>query len=435
VLAFTAGLSLATGVLFGIVPAWQATRSDGNNALNDADHATAGGHGMWFGKALVIFQIGLSTILLIGAGLFVRTLANLSHTPLGFRADHILLFRLNPPRTRYSDAQMMALYLNLEEKLTVIPGVRSVSMSNIAIIGDGHSGSTFHVSGRPVETEAVRVQTNHVGANFFHTMGIPILQGRGFDVHDTASSPKVAVVNRALARQFFPNENPIGHTFEADADEATAPIEIVGIAADTRYANLRSETPPTFYLPYSQAQRLGRMVVEIHTQAEPGSILSQARTVVASIDRDLPLIDVRTMKEQIQATMSGERIFAQLTSGFGILALVLACIGIYGIMAYTVARRTGEIGIRMALGAQAGQVLRMVLREASWMAVAGVMLGLACALWLARFLSSMLYGLMPWDPLTLTGAAALLLTIAVLAAIGPARRASRVDPIRALRHQ
>jgi predicted permease len=330
---------------------------------------------------------------------------------------------------------MMALYLNLEEKLTVIPGVRSVSMSNIAIIGDGHSGSTFHVSGRPVETEAVRVQTNHVGANFFHTMGIPILQGRGFDVHDTASSPKVAVVNRALARQFFPNENPIGHTFEADADEATAPIEIVGIAADTRNANLRSETPPTFYLPYSQAQRLGRMVVEIHTQAEPGSILSQARTVVASIDRDLPLIDVRTMKEQIQATMSGERIFAQLTSGFGILALVLACIGIYGIMAYTVARRTGEIGIRMALGAQAGQVLRMVLREASWMAVAGVMLGLACALWLARFLSSMLYGLMPWDPLTLTGAAALLLTIAVLAAIGPARRASRVDPIRALRHQ
>jgi predicted permease len=435
VLAFTAGLSLATGVLFGIVPAWQATRSDGSNALNDAVHATAGGHGMWFGKALVIFQIGLSTILLIGAGLFVRTLANLSHTPLGFRADHILLFRLNPPRTRYSDVQMMALYQQLEERLAVIPGVRSVSMSNIAIIGDGHSGSTFHVSGRPVETEAVRVQTNHVGANFFQTMGIPILQGRGFDVHDTAASPKVALVNRALARQFFPNENPIGQTFEADADEANTPVQIVGIAADTRYANLRSETPPTFYMPYAQATRLGRMVVEIHTQAEPGSILSQARTVVASIDRDLPLIDVRTMKEQIQSTMSGERIFAQLTSGFGLLALVLACIGIYGIMAYTVARRTGEIGIRMALGAQAGQVLRMVLREASWMALAGVMLGLACALWLARFLSSMLYGLTPWDPLTLTGAAALLLTIAVLAAFGPARRASRVDPIRALRHQ
>jgi predicted permease len=243
------------------------------------------------------------------------------------------------------------------------------------------------------------------------------------------------VVNRALVRQFFPNEDPIGQTFEADADEVNAPVEIVGIAADTRYSNLRSETPPTFYLPYSQALVLGRMVIEIHTQAEPASILSQVRSVVASMDRDLPLIDVRTMTEQIKATMSGERIFAQLTSGFGLLALVLACIGIYGIMAYTVARRTGEIGIRMALGAQAGQVLRMVLREASWMALAGVTLGLGSALWLARFLGAMLYGLKPSDPPTLAGAAVLLLLIALLAAFGPARRASRVDPVDALRHQ
>jgi predicted permease len=435
VLAFSAGLSLATGILFGIVPAWQATRSDGNTALTDASQTTAGGPRFWLGKSLVIFQVGLSTILLIGAGLFVRTLANLNHTPLGFRADHILLFRLNPPRSRYSDAQMMTLYQQLEEKLAAIPGVRSVSMSNIAIIGDGHSGSTFHVSGRPVETEAVRVQTNRVGANFFQTMGIPILQGRGFNVHDTAASPNVAVVNRALAKQFFPNENPVGQTFEADADDAKGPVEIVGIAADTRYADLRGETPPTFYLSYRQTPELGRMVVEIHTETDPGSILSQVRTVVASMDRDLPLINVRSMKEQIQATMSGERIFAQLTSGFGILALVLACIGIYGIMAYTVARRTSEIGIRMALGAQAENVLRMVLREASWMALVGVTLGLGGALWLARFLSAMLYGLAPWDPVTLTTAAALLLIVALLAAFGPARRASRVDPIRALRHQ
>jgi predicted permease len=434
-LAFTSGLSLATGVLFGIVPAWQATRADVNTALKDADRATAGRHRMWLGKVLVIFQIGLSTILLIGAGLFVRTLANLSRTPLGFRADHVLLFRLNPPRTRYNDARMMAFYRQLQEKLATIPGVHSVTMSNIAIIGDGHSGSSFHVSGKPVETEAVRVQTNHVGVNFFQTMGIPILQGRGFDVHDTPASPKVAVVNRALARQFFPDENPIGQTFEADADDLKGPVQIVGIAADTRYADLRSETPPTFYLPYPQTLEMGRMVVEIRTEADPGGVLSQVRSVVASMDRDLPLIEVRTMMEQIKATMSGERIFAQLTSGFGLLALVLACIGIYGIMAYTVARRTGEIGIRMALGAQAGQVLRMVLREASWMALAGVTLGVACALWLARFLSAMLYGLKSSDPLTLTSAATLLIIIALLAGFGPAWRASRVDPIRALRHE
>jgi predicted permease len=330
---------------------------------------------------------------------------------------------------------MVTLYRQLEEKLAVIPGVRSVALSNIAIIGDGHSGSTFHVSGQPIRKDEVRVQTNSVGADFFQTMGIPVIQGRSFDAHDTASSPRIALVNRTLARQFFPNQDPIGQTFDADADDAAGPVQIVGIVADTRYADLRSETPPTFYLPYQQRSHSSRMMVEIRTAGEPGSVLSQVRAVVASVDRDLPLVEVRTMAEQIKATMSDERIFAQLTSGFGILALVLACIGIYGIMAYTVARRTGEIGIRMALGAQAGQVLGMVLREASWMAVAGVALGVCGTLWLVRFLSAMLYGLKPWDPLTLTGAAALLIIIALLAGLGPARRASRVDPMSALRHE
>jgi predicted permease len=212
VLVFTLAVSLWTGLLFGIVPAWQATRTDVNTALKDASHATANRQKMWLGKGLVVFQIALSTLLLIGAGLFVRTLVNLSHRPLGFRADHILLFRLSPPRTRYTDVQMVALYRQVEEKLAAIPGVRLVSMSNIAIIGDGHSGSTFHVSGEPVPQEAVRVQTNRVGVNFFQTMGIPILQGRGFNPQDTPTSPTVAVVNRTLARQFFPNENPIGQT-------------------------------------------------------------------------------------------------------------------------------------------------------------------------------------------------------------------------------
>jgi predicted permease len=435
VLTFTATVSLATGVLFGIVPAWQATRTDVNTALKDTSHATANRHRMWLGKGLVVFQIALSTILLIGAGLFVRTLVNLSRTPLGFRADHILLFRLNPPRTGHNEGQMVALYRQLEEKLAAIPGVRSVAMSNIAIIGDGHSGATFHVSGTPLPKEEVRVQTNKVGLDFFQTMGISILGGRGFDAHDTPTSPKVAVVNRALARQFFPNENPIGKMFETDPEDVQGQVQIVGIAADTRYADLRSETPPTFYLLYQQALEAGSMVVQIRTAAEPGSILSQVRATIASLDRDLPLSDVRTMTDQIKATMSGERIFARLTSGFGILALVLACIGIYGIMAYTVARRTGEIGIRMALGAQAGQALGMVLCEVTWMAVAGVALGIVSALWLARFLSAMLYGLKSSDPLTLTGAAALLIIIALLAGFGPARRASRVDPIRALRHE
>ena len=434
-LSVTLGLSLATGVLFGIVPAWQATRTEVNTAPEDTGHATAGRHRMWLGKGLVIFQIALSTILLIGAGLFVRTLANLGHRPLGFRADHILLFRLSPPRSRYPDAKMIVLYRQLEEMLAAIPGVQSVAMSNIAIVGDGHSGSTFHKSGTPTSKSERAVQTNGVGADFFRTMEIPVLAGRDFNVHDTATAPRVAVVNQALVRQFYAHEDPIGQTFDADADDAGGPVQIVGVVADTRYADLRSETPPTFYVPYQQRPRSSRMMVELRTAAEPGSVLSQVRRAVESVDRDLPLIGVRTMTEQVQATMSGERIFAQLTSGFGILALVLACIGIYGITAYTVARRTGEIGIRMALGAQAAQVLGMVLREVSWLAFAGVTLGIGCALWLARFLRAMLYGLQPSDPLTLTCAAALLVMIALLAGFGPARRASRVDPVSSLRHE
>jgi predicted permease len=432
ILAFTAAVSICTGILFGLVPAWQATRVEVSSALKDASHATSSRSGLRLGKGLVVFQIALSTILLIGAALFMRTLVNLNRTPLGFNAGHMLLFQLNPPRARYNDAQSVALYRQLEEKLAAIPGVRSISLSNIAVIGDGHSGDSFHISG--TSDKPARVQANGVSTDFFTTMGIPILGGRSFTAQDTSTSPVVAVINNTLARQFFPNQNPIGRTFETDTDEVAGSIQIIGIAADTRYAALRTPTPPTFYLSYRQTLEPSRMVVEIRTWAEPGSVLTQCRAAVTSLDRDLPLIDVRTMTEQIATTISGERIFAQLTTAFGILALILACIGIYGIMAYTVARRTSEIGIRMALGAQTAQVLSMILREVSWMAIEGVTLGIGAALWLARFISAMLYGLKPSDPLTLASVATLLILIALLAGFGPARRASRINPTQALRH-
>jgi predicted permease len=307
-------------------------------------------------------------------------------------------------------------------------------LSTIAIVGDGYSGSTFHVSGRPIVKGEGRIQMNVVGTDFLPTLGIPIMHGRGFDTHDTHTSPMVAVVNQTLAQKYFPNQDPLGQTFESEV--ADGPIQIVGIAADTRYASLRAPTPPLFYLPYQQhPDNVGRMVVELRTFADPTGIVNQARAAVASLDPNLPLIEVRTMTQQIDSSLSNERIFARLTAGFGLLALLLASIGIYGIMTYTVARRTSEIGIRMALGARADQVLSMVLREVSWMALAGVAMGVGGALWLGRFLSAMLYGLKPSDPLTLITAAALLTIIALLAALGPARRASRIDPIRALRHE
>ena len=435
VLIFTLTVSLATGVLFGFAPALQSARSERNLHLRDAGGATANRERLLLDKSLVLCQIALSAILLLGAGLFAHTLYNLDHVPLGFEADRLLLFHLNPPRSQYSNAQMNTLYERLEEDLAQVPGVRSVTMSNIAIIGDGHSGSTFHVFGRPLREEKDRVQTNGVGVDFFQTLGIPILQGRGFTGHDTETSPKVAVINRTLANKYFPGEDPIGRTFEADSENLDGPIQIVGIAADTRYADLRSETPATFYVPYQQRSISGRMVVQVRTASDPETVLRSVRNTVQSLDRDLPLIDVRTMKQQIHSTLADEETLADLACGFSILAVVLASIGIYGIMTYSVNTRTSEIGLRIAFGAQPTSVLIGILHESVVLTLAGILLGLGSALWLVRSVGSMLYGLGAADPLTAVGTTLLLVTVSVIAAVIPARRASQVDPIRALRHE
>jgi predicted permease len=279
------------------------------------------------------------------------------------------------------------------------------------------------------------VQTNTVGRDFFGTMGIPIVRGRGFNASDTATSPKVAIVNRALAKQFFPGQNAVGKFFESDPEDIEGPVEIIGVCPDTRYADLRTETPPTFYVDYRQKPGAGRMVFEIQTAGEPTSVLNAARAMVASMDHDLPLTDVRTMQEQVASTMVNERMFAELTSGFGLLALVLASVGIYGIMAYSVANRRNEIGIRLALGAQPGQVRGMILRESTWLAIAGIVVGVGAALVLTRLMKSMLYGIQPWDPLTMAGGVLILMAVALAASWIPARRAARVQPMEALRHE
>jgi predicted permease len=374
-------------------------------------------------------------MLLTGAGLFVHTLLNLSRIPLGFESNHILLFRLSLPRARYSDARMTTFFMQLEEKLASLPGARLVTISNIGIIGDGHSGSTFHVVGSEREKDPARVQTNRVGVDFFQTLGIPVLQGRLFNRQDTATSPKVAIVNRALAQKFFPGESPIGKTFETDPEDGDGPIQIVGITADTRYADLRSETPPIFYVPYVQeVNGTGRMMVELRTIGNPTSVLPEVRAAIESLDRDLPMVDVRTMKDQVRSTLMNERTLAQLAGGFSVLALVLASIGIYGMMSYTVNARTGEIGLRMALGAPTSQVFSRVLREAFWLTSTGIILGLVLSLWLARFTKVMLYGIGNADPFAVGGTALILMSVSLVAAFSPARRASHTDPIRALRH-
>lgn len=436
ILAFAACASLLSGLLAGILPAFTAIRdAQGTATLKDSPHSATSPSRLGLGASLVVLQIALSTILLAGAALLVRTLINLSHVPLGFESTHILLFRLNPPRSRYNDAQGAALFRQLQQNLAAIPGVRSVSMSNIAIIGDGHSGSSFHIPGTPRHNPEIRVQENSISDDFFSTLGIPLLQGRIFDSTDTPASPPVAVINQTLAQRFFPRQNPVGLTFEIDADEIPGPVRIIGIAANTRYADLRTPTPPTFYLSYRQQAESGRRVFTLRTAADPATVLPQVRAAVAALDPNLPLLDARSMRDQVRSSLVNERTFARLTSAFGLLALILACIGIYGIMAYTVSRRTSEIGIRIALGAQSRQVLTLILRQATWMSLAGVLCGLLATLWLARFIRSMLYGLTPSDPITLASVAILLIAISLLAAFGPARHAARIDPNQALRHE
>jgi predicted permease len=281
---------------------------------------------------------------------------------------------------------------------------------------------------------------NVVGNNFFPTMGIRIVAGRGFGSQDTATSVKVGVINESLARKIFPNQNPIGRRFSisteaSDGYKGRVMVQIVGVCADTRYSSLRDEPPPQFFLPFVQRSEVGGTSYAIRTAMKPEALLPALRHAAQQIDPDLPFGDVRTQDQQIQAAMQQERVFVTLTSGFGLLALALASVGVYGIMAYSVAQRTNEIGIRLALGALPRQVLGMILSEAAWISLGGITVGLIAALLLARLVRSMLYGLQPSDPVSLMAGAGLLIAVALAASWLPARRAASVQPMDALRHE
>ncbi len=432
IFAFTAGISILTGLIFGFAPALQSTRISVSSALKDSAASTTKRRKGFAGKGIVVFQICLSMLLVVGAGLFARTLFNLSRVDIGFRPENVLLFRMQPPHTRYPHPKDLALYRRIEEGLASLPIVESVALSAEPLLSHDMSNSYFIPDGQPKDAKRESADVNYVGQDFFSTLGIPIVAGRGFNESDTESGPKVAVINRALAKKFFPKTDPIGKTFDSGH------IQVIGIAADAKYDDLRDEDPPTFYAPYRQApegEMDGGPTFELRLKTTPDGALPAIRGAVTAIDKDIPLLDVRTQMQQIDDILSQERLFATLTGAFGVVALVLACIGIYGVMAYNVARRTNEIGIRLALGARSSQVLGMVLREASWLAVVGIAIGLGSALWLTRFLATLLYGLKPNDPLTLIGAALLLLGTAVAAGWTPAWRASRVQPMEALRHE
>jgi len=436
VFAFTAAITILTGVLFGLVPAFAATRTTVSSDLKESSAQLTRKRKGWGGKTLVGFQIALSTLLVVGASLFLRTLSGLNSIEVGFRTDHLLLVGVDPPRKLYPAGKDIALHQRIEEAFAAVPGVSSVSPGGPFLSGS-MSRSSFLAEGEVYDKYKTQAEDfSVVGNDFFKTMEIPILEGRSFNSSDTATSPEVAIINSALARQRFPNQNPIGKHFVTDVlggSQKKLWIHIVGVCADTRYYSLRDEPPPQFFLPYVQRPDVGGMNYQIRSQLSPEALAPSLREAMHKIDPELPLLEIRTQEQQIAAETQVERIFVTLTSGFGVLALVLASVGIYGVMAYSVASRINEIGIRLALGAMREQVLAMVLREAAWVSFVGIGAGLGAAMMLARLVKSMLYGLQPSDPLSLLAGATILVVVGLGASWLPAWRAAQIEPMEALR--
>ena len=369
VFVYAALITILTALLFGLAPAWTATNTEAAGSLQESSHSSTRRHRASGGRAIVIFQIALSTLLVVAAGLFLRTVYALSSVDLGFRPDHVLLFEINPPAQRYPQEKEVQLRSQLERAFSSVPGVQSETFMSVPYIAD-YTLTTFFETEEEAAVQRRRKgeRVTDVGNNFFQTLGIPIVAGRNFGPQDTATSPEVAILNQSLARSRFPHGNPVGKRLKFGIPLKDEWVQVVGICDDTRYANLRDNAPAQFFVPYVQRSEEGGGTYAVRTPLQPSMIVPTLRRVVQQADPDLPIVNIRTQREQIDDSMRMERTFAALTTGFGVLALALACVGVFGVMAYSVAQRTNEIGIRMALGAQPGQVKGMILCESTLLA-------------------------------------------------------------------
>jgi len=434
VLLFTLVVALATALVLGLAPLRNASRVPPGLALKAAGNATTQNRGRFrSGQAVISLQIALCFVLLVGAGLLIRTLHNLENANLGFRSSDLLVFDVAAPQSLHSGAEILHFYQVLLDRLRALPGVESGTLMGNRI-GSGWSNNTnVYVDGvNPPGNSGSMVCWNEVGPDFCHVLGIPLLQGRGFTDADSAAAPKVAIINETFAQRYLAGRNPIGHQV---AIAKSRPFTIIGVAANSKYRGVREQDIPMAYLPYTQLAAAGTMTFEVRTHGNPLARLPEVRRAVVEFAPDVPLLRPTTQQAQMEESYSVERLFARLSMFFGLLAALLVATGLYGTLAYKVSRRTREIGVRMALGAQRRQVLWMVLRESLAVTLAGMAIGLPLALAGARLLSSILYGVKPTDWASVVVALAGILALTVAASLIPARRAAKVDPIVALRNE
>ena len=433
VFGFAFGLSLLTGVAFGLMPALQASRPDVLPALKD-ERAAEGGRRRWLSLrgALVVAQVAASLVLLIGAGLFLRSLREAATVETGFETRRVLLTHLYLDPNRYGKARGAEFYRQLAERASALPGVRSAALASVIPLGSRGARGTLLIDGaEPQPYAGVEVDRGYVGARYFETMGITVLRGRGFEEHDREGAPPVAVVNETIARRVFGDADPVGRHIRTDSEGP--PVEIVGVVGDGKYRSLGDERVPFLYLPLAQNYSEAATLL-VRTEGDPAGLAAAVRGAVESLD-DEALSGQATMGEHLAAALVPSQVAAGLFGVFGLLALLLATFGVYGVTAYSVSRRTHEIGVRMALGARSPDVLRLVLREGMALVAAGLAAGLLVALAATRAVEGALYGVSATDPATFAGVMLLLACAALLACLVPARRATKVDPMTALRYE
>ncbi|MBK6306363.1 MAG: ABC transporter permease [Gemmatimonadetes bacterium] len=435
VVLFAAITAVLTGILFGLFPALHSTRADligtiRSNAGNLSSHRAA----TRFRTSLVTAQIALSMSLLIAAGLFIRSLDNISKVDLGVKIDHVATFIISPRRSGYEPARSKALFQRVEEELAALPGVTAVSSGLVRILAGNNWGNSVRVEGFQADPDTdTGASFNEIGTAYLSSLGIPLLAGREFTASDALGAPRVAIVNEAFARKFKLGKDAVGKRISDDGPTGELNIEIVGLMKDAKYSQVKDAIPPQYFLPWRQDSTIGALNFYVRSSSDPEQLLQSIPRLIAKLDANLPVEDLRTLPQQVNQNVFMDRMISTLSAAFAILATLLAAVGLYGVLAYTVAQRTREIGVRMALGASGGMVRGMVLRQVAMMVVVGGLIGIAAALAMGRGAQSLLYGVKGFDLVATIGGAIVLGLVALAAGYVPALKASQVDPMRALR--